>query len=435
MRNSRTSVPGGSPTVANRSAGLFRPLPSRPGALGLSLRRSGLLTWLLACLCGTLCPATEISTGFLLGPRYDQRAFYIRQTSNENWRKTYSGSEYRRQAQGKLMNIRLAQALFHDEWMNERPFDPNRNTQAVIDALDFYRSHGILMINVSLQGGQAGYDKNVNGIDRQNGFRYGPEKGTLVSAFRPDGSLKPDWMARLERLLRAADERGMIVNLMYFYQGQDEQFDSTEAIVAAARGMTDWLIEKRFHNVIIDVANEWDLRGDRWDFGSFIPQNVIGLIDVVRERYQNRHADYAPPVGVSSDGRMNYPESLSKVVDLVLLHGNGRTPEQKARRVAELKDVPRPVLMNEDDNGRTTTTGNLAKERVSCDILFEKASGWGYMPWVQAQRFPFRFMPSPVAEFTDSTPELERDMAYFHAVLDHIAALTLVKSPHAAGKH
>ncbi len=400
----------------------------------MSLRRSGLLACFLACLSGTLCPATEISTGFLLGPRYDQRAFYMRRGPNENWQKTYSSREYRRQAQGKLMNLRLAQALFHDEWMNERPFDPNRNTQAVIDALDFYRSHGVLMINVSLQGGQAGYDKDVNGIDRQNGFKYGLDKGTLVSAFRADGSLKPEWMARLERLLRAADERGMVVNLMYFYQGQDEQFESTEAIFRGTRAVTDWLIEKRFRNVIIDVANEFDLRGDRWDFGSFIPQNVFGLIDAIRERYQNRRADYAPPVSVSSDGRMNYPDSLSKVVDLVLLHGNGRTPGQKARRVAELKEVPRPILMNEDDNGRTTTLQNLTRERASCDILFEKASGWGYMPWVQAQRFPFRFMPSPTTEFTDSTPEPERDMAYFHAVLDHIAALTLVKGPHAAGK-
>ena len=34
----------------------------------------------------------------------------------------------------------------------------------------------------------------------------------------------------LERLLAAADQRGMVVNLMYFYQGQDELFDSGEAI-------------------------------------------------------------------------------------------------------------------------------------------------------------------------------------------------------------
>ena len=78
--------------------------------------------------------------------------------------------------------------------MHEQPFDPDSNTDAVIQALDFYKSHGVLMINVSLQGAQAGYDKSVNGIDRENAYRFGREKGAYVSAFRPDGSLKPDWL-------------------------------------------------------------------------------------------------------------------------------------------------------------------------------------------------------------------------------------------------
>jgi hypothetical protein len=75
------------------------------------------------------------------------------------------------------MNIRLANALFLDEWMHERAFDPEGNTDAVIQALDFYKSHGVLMIDVSLQGAQAGYDKAVNGIDRENIYRLRPGKG------------------------------------------------------------------------------------------------------------------------------------------------------------------------------------------------------------------------------------------------------------------
>src|SRR5690242_12219306 len=102
--------------------------------------------------------ATEISTGAMLGRHYDARAFYVRNAAGESWRKTYTGAAWRREAQGKLMNLRLAQALFHDEWMHEQPFDPERNTDAVIHALDFYKSHGVLMIDVSLQGAQAGYD-------------------------------------------------------------------------------------------------------------------------------------------------------------------------------------------------------------------------------------------------------------------------------------
>src|ERR1017187_4144360 len=177
----------------------------------------------------------------MLGGHYDSRAFYVRNGPGEAWQKTYSGPAYRHEAQGKLMNIRLANALFLDEWLKERPFDAEFNTDSVIRALDFYKSHGILMINVSLQGAQAGYDKAVNGIDRDNAYRLGPGRGMYVSAFRPDGSLKPDWLGRLERLLRAANERGMFVNLMYFYHGQDAQFRSTAAIHQAAANITDWL--------------------------------------------------------------------------------------------------------------------------------------------------------------------------------------------------
>jgi hypothetical protein len=385
---------------------------------------------ILPLLATALC-AAEITTGAMLGRHYDPRAFYVRNAApsgpGESWQKTYSGPAYRREAQGKLMNIRLANALFLDEWMHERAFDPEFNTDAVIQALDFYKSHGVLMVNVSLQGAQAGYDKSVNGIERENAYRLGPGRGAYVSAFRPDGSLKPDWLARLERLLRAADQRGMFVNLMYFYHGQDEQFRSTAAIHNAAVNITDWLIAHDFRNVIVDVANEYDLPGPQWDFKGYIPQNIIPLIDDVRERF--RHASYVLPIGVSSDGRMRYPQSLQGQVDVLLVHGDGRDPREKSRRVAELKDAERPVLMTEDDNGRATTVEHLAGDRESCDIFFHRAEGWGYLPWIQAQRFPFRYLPGAPAEVRDDMPEKERDMAYFHAVLDHIASLTLRRPP------
>ncbi len=367
----------------------------------------------------------------MLGRHYDPRAFYVRNAPGESWQKTYSGPAFRHEAQGKLMNLRLANALFLDEWLKERPFDPEFNTDSVIRALDFYRSHGILMINVSLQGAQPGYDKAVNGIDRENAYRLGPERGMYVSAFRPDGSLKADWLHRLERLLRATAERGMFVNLMYFYHGQDAQFRSTAAIHQAAINITAWLVANNFRNIVVDVANEYDLPGPQWDFKGYIPQNIIPLIDDVRERF--RHAGYDLPIGVSSDGRMRYPQSLEGQVDLLLLHGDGRDAGEKARRVAELKTIDRPVLMTEDDNGRATTREHLAGDLASCDIFFHGAAGWGYLPWIQAQRFPFRYLPGVSATLRDDMPESERDMAYFHAVLDHIASLTLRYPPREDG--
>ena len=368
----------------------------------------------------------------MLGLRYDQRAFYFRTPDKPDWRKTYTDRGYRRQAQGKLMNLRLAQALFDDEWLFERPFDPDENILRVIEALDSYQRHGVLAINVSMQGGNPGYAPEANGIARQNGARYGRKDGLLVSGFRPDGSLKPEWLQRLEKLLRAADQRGMFVCLMYFYQGQDEVLASPEAIEAAARNMTDWLIDGKFRNVIIDVANEWDIEGGRWDHLDYIPQNIAGLIERIRERFHVKRSDFTLPIGASTGGRMVYPASLAEVVDVVFLHGNGRQPREKAERARQYREYARPVLMNEDDNGRETTLANLAKERASCDALFQGAAGWGYMPWVQAQRFPFRFLPGPDARVADQAPVAERDLAYFHAVLDHIARQVLTRNPDGA---
>lgn len=250
--------------------------------------------------------AAELTTGALLGSGHDARAFYTR-TAGRQWVKTSAGAGWRPEAAGKLMNLRVAQGLFHDEWLTEVPFDPDKNTAALIDALDFYRAHGVLMVNVSLQGGQAGYDPKVNEVARENGYRFGREKGTYVSAFQRDGSLKDAWMKRLDLLLRAADKRGMFVNVMYFYQGQDESLEGPEALHAAARNVTRWFLDKGHTNVFIDVANEYDLR-DRWDFDRHIPNNAHKIVREVEQLLRSRKSSI--PVAASSDGRMQFPEPI-----------------------------------------------------------------------------------------------------------------------------
>lgn len=304
--------------------------------------------------------AAEIATGAMLGGSYDPRAFYTRSAPGADWLKTYSGAEYRPEAQGKLMNIRLDQALTHE---------------VVTEALDFYKKHGVLMIDV-----------------------------TLDEAFQADGSLVPEPLTPLDRLIRAADQLGMMVDLIYFHAGHDQPLQSTAAVHHAAWHITDWLIAHNFRNVIIDVANEYDLPGGQWDLKGYIPQNIIPLIDEVRERY--RHAGYVAPIGASSDGRMRYPHSIEGQVDVVMLHGNGRDSKEKLRRATQLKEARRPVLMTADNNGHAGTPERLTQELASCDIFFHHAAGWGYTPAAPA----------------------EPDPAFLQTVLDHIAGLTL-KSP------
>ena len=390
------------------------------------------MVWLVAIALLSLFPVeltgAEIATGSMLGPRYKANRFYVRNTPSSTWRLTYSGRAYRSQARGKLMALGLTQALFDDDLSSEEHFDPDRNTAEVIKALDLYREHGVLAISVSLQGDNPLHGSDINNTLRRH--RQAGSQGPLVSAFRSDGSLKQGWLRRLRRLVEEADRRGMFVCLIYFQPGQDDIFDSPNAIVAATRNITDWLIGSDFRNVIIDIANEWDVEESSWDHGRFIPENINRLIEVVRDRFNT--ADYTLPIGASGSSRMSYPDSLAQACDLVLIHGNGMTPGEKIRRLREFQGTSRAVWMTEDDNGHETTVANLSREKASADAVFQEGGGWGYLPRKQTQRFPFQYLPGETSRFDDETEEPVRDGAYFRAVLEHIAKLVLRKPPNSS---
>jgi hypothetical protein len=359
----------------------------------------------------------------MLGPGFDQRAFYMRSGAGK-WEKTYTGPEFRPEAAGKLMNLRIAQALFEDEWLTEVPFDPERNTARVIEALDVYRKHGILSISVSLQGAQMQYELRTD-IKRTRPAKLGPGKGALMSAFRPDGSLKPRWMARTLKLARELDRRGMVLNLMYFYAHQDEVLENRAAIDRAVVDATDWIIDNKLRNVIIEIANEHDIAA--FDHDRYIDLHIGKLIELARSRFKVKKAPYRLPIAASTGGSMRVYERVRDHADITIIHGNNRLPEEKAARVSQLRadmTMPGPILMNEDDNGRETTPANLEKELASCDAVFKNGGSWGYMPWRQLQIFPFKFYrPSSSTNIADDMDPEERDPAYFNLVLKHIRAL------------
>lgn len=379
----------------------------------------------LMALAGLPALALEVATGKMLGAGYEPRSFYVRDRANQPWRKTYSGRGFRPEAAGRLMNLRIAQGLFHDEWLTEFPFDPEANTTRLIAALDAYKAHGILAVNVSLQGGNPGYNREMAEIKRDRAYKGGPGKGAHISAFRPDGSLKPEWMARLLRLQRALDERGMVLNLMYFYQGQDELFPDTASIERAVVEATDWLIANNCRNVIIEIANEFDIRG--WDHDYWIKNNLDKLIELARGRFSEKKAGWVLPVSASTGPSTAVIPQIRDHADFVIIHGNNRPVEFKGKRTRELVSdgaMPGPVYMNEDDSGRETTPEVLRNELASCDAVWQAGGSWGYMPWRQTQMFPFRhYMPARSGELRAGMTLEESDPVYFKAVLEHVRRL------------
>ncbi len=399
----------------------------RHSFLGAPLALVGLLLALAVPSFGV-----EIATGSMLGPRYKQDRFYTRAGPSGAWELTYYSGRFRRSVRGSLALVRVTQGVFDDEWLKERSYDPDANTDRLIQQLDLYRAHGVGGIVVSLQGGDPGYSADVNGVDRGASADLGEKSGALVSAYQPDGSLKPGWMDRLDRLIEAANRRGMVVCLVLFQQDQDEALDSRQAIVSAAANVARHLIERNARNVMIDVADAWDEPEGRWDHRLFIPRYVEYLIREVRAQFQ--HADFSLPIGASSGSGMLYPMSLARLCDMVLLQGDGRSAADKLARSKQFKEYGRPVLMVSDTNGGDSTSGELETERAIAAAYLSGASGWSYVPARTANRFPFEYRVAESAAIDDAWPARRRHRAYFRAMLEQIARIVLRKPPSSARK-
>jgi hypothetical protein len=105
-----------------------------------------------------------------------------------------------RTTQGLLTNSRMINGIFDDanpvtrsrwRYPDTAVWDPNRNTDELIAMLPTYRADGLDAITVGMQGGLPVADRSI------------PQTWN-VSGFNPDGSLNPDWMSRLDRLVTAA---------------------------------------------------------------------------------------------------------------------------------------------------------------------------------------------------------------------------------------
>jgi hypothetical protein len=299
------------------------------------------------------------------------------------------------------MNFRAANAIFDDEARLDD--DPAANTAEFVSHFGEYRARGILAYTVSLQGGAPGY------------------AGAVASAFAPDGSLKQPWLDRAAQVIEAAGAHGQAVILTYFYQGQDQVLAGDEAVRAAVRNATDWLIAKGYRNVIIEIANEHDAPTYTQPLISrnTAAGGIAELIALARSRFAGR--GYRLPVSASVRD-LDFPGPLRASSDLALVHGNLTPPEEDAAAVAKLVADPTvhgPVVMNEDFNGFTATPENLAADELTASGVFAAGGSWGSMWQRYTQDFPFRWALGPSDDISAGS-----EANYFRAVLDHVARLT-----------
>lgn len=265
--------------------------------------------------------------------------FYI------NGQPTYPGRSWQgHRIEGLLMNSRMVQGIFDDlnpetrsQWAypDTGAWDAQRNTDEFIAAMPQWKAHGLLAVTLNLQGGSP--------------YGYSKAQPWINSAINPDGSLRPDYMARLKQILNRADALGMVVILGIFYFGQEKVLRDEAAIYRAVDATVDWLFEQDYHNVLIEINNECNIR---YEQPVLMPDRVHELILRVKERQQNGRRFL---VSTSYGGGTLPRPNVVEAADFILLHGNGvHDPAAIGDMVRQLRQMdayrPMPVLFNEDDH-------------------------------------------------------------------------------------
>ncbi|WP_266367186.1 hypothetical protein [Tellurirhabdus rosea] len=266
--------------------------------------------------------------------------FYI------NGQPTLKGRQWNgNRLEGLLPNSRMVQGIFDDQnpetrsqwaYPDTKTWDPERNTREFIAAMPAWKEHGMLAFTINLQGGSPqGYSK---------------AQPWHNSAIEADGSLRPDYMARLKRILDRADELGMVVILGYFYFGQDERLKDEAAVVRATDLATDWIHRQGYRHVMVEITNECNIR---YDHPILQPERVHELIRRVHER--SRKNGRRLLVSTSYGGNTVPQENVVRESDYILLHGNSiKDPNRITAFIAETRAVPgyrpMPIVINEDDH-------------------------------------------------------------------------------------
>lgn len=276
---------------------------------------------------------------------------------------TYAGRFFEgKPVEGLLFNVRAVQAIFDDENPGTVPnwrypdtgtWDPERNVTEFIQALPEWKAHGVLGFTVNLQGG-------MPIVKTEHCQPW------VNTAFRPDGSLKPEYLARLKRVLEAADSLGMVCIVGLYYFGQDERLADEKAVIAGVENAVGWLVDTRFKNLMIEINNECNVPAYQHEI--LQPARVHELILRAKEVCKGRI-----PISVSFCGGMVPPDEVLRAQDFVLEHGNGLTPERIKHLVETIRargpyrEKPQPIIFNED-----------GVDIANLNAAFEAYCSWGY---------------------------------------------------------
>lgn len=257
---------------------------------------------------------------------------------------------------GLLMNARFIQGIFDDKAEPQRfarwgkdTWDPAQNTADLLAALPTWYHYGLRAFTVGLQGGGPCF--TLNNLTIAN------------NPFGEDGThLDPAYAARLDRLIRGADAVGMAVIVSYFYGDQARRLQDGRAVRNAVITASRFLQAGGYTNVIIEIANEYDVAPFQQHPLIYYPEGMATLIELARQ------ASGGLPVGCSGKGG-SINREIAEASDILLIHGNGCTRQRLYNMISEVRGwgLNRPIVCNEDSQA----IGQL-------NVAYQTHTSWGY---------------------------------------------------------
>ncbi|MDD9746257.1 MULTISPECIES: hypothetical protein [Marinovum] len=283
---------------------------------------------------------------------------------------TYRGRSWKgHPVEGLLLNTRMVQGIFddlnpetRDDWAyaDTGSWDADRNTEEFIAAMPSWKAHGVLAFTINLQGGSP--------------YGYSKQQPWINSAFTPEGALRDEYLDRLSRILRAADELGMVVIVGLFYFGQEKIFASEDAVRTAVHNAVTWLLETGHKNILLEINNECDIL---YQLPVLMPDGVHELIDIAKSVEKDGRRLLT---GTSYGGGFNPKTNVVERSDFILIHGNGQDdPDLIRDMVRKTREVPgyrpMPILFNEDDHF------DFDKDDNNFVAAVESYASWGFFDY------------------------------------------------------
>jgi hypothetical protein len=288
---------------------------------------------------------------------------------------TYPGTR----TEGLLMNVRMVNSLFEDRAKHPE-FDPDANTDRFIARIPDYAAHGVRAFTICLQGGMPGYE------------------GALNSAFEPDGTLRPQYLARARRVIDACDRQGMVVILGCYYQRQSKVLRDEAAVRTGIVNVVRWVRDSGLRNVMLEIANEYPHPG----FVHSVIRDPRGMAGLIRLAKQT-----SPELRVSAsgmgDGKLD--DAVAEASDFLLVHFNSTPVEAIPAHLEALKRFGKPIVCNEDAKSATAAAS-------AAQACVARGASYGLMLETHNQHFRFHFngadddpiFYAKLRELTSSTP-------------------------------